>query len=155
MSARPSEDLMLQTKRAYEPPARSDGQRILIDRLWPRGLTKGEARVDSWRKDLAPSEELRKWFGHRPERFSRFRERYRMELLRHRDALAELALAAEGGPVTLIYAARDKERCNAAVLHELLEEVARAGGTVERAGPTRARRSRRRPGTVRPRDARR
>ncbi len=115
----------IQVKRAYEAPAPEDGARVLIDRLWPRGLTKEKARLVAWRKELAPSEELRRWFGHDPDRFGRFRARYRMELLRHRDALADLALACERGTVTLVYSARDKEHNNAAVLKELLEEILR------------------------------
>lgn len=118
---------MIQTKRVYDPPSATDGVRVLIDRLWPRGVTKEGARVDSWRRELAPSQELRTWFGHEPKRFPRFRERYRMELLRRRDALVDLALASERGPMTLVYAARDAEHSNAAVLRELLEEIASGG----------------------------
>lgn len=119
---------MIQTKRVYDSPSRSDGKRVLIDRLWPRGLTKTAARVDRWERDLAPSAELRKWFGHDPRRFPVFRERYRMELLRHREALASLALDGEREPMTLVYAASDSEHCNAVVLKELLEEVLEGGG---------------------------
>lgn len=118
---------MIRTKRVYDPPSPLDGQRILIDRLWPRGLTKERARVDLWSRDLAPSPELRTWFGHEPDRFPRFRERYRNELLRQRDALATLALEAERSPVTLLYAAKDGEHCNATVLKELLEEILGGG----------------------------
>ncbi len=113
---------MIRTKRAYEPPAREDGKRVLIDRLWPRGLTKEAAHLDDWQRELAPSTSLRVWFAHDPSRFRRFRERYRKELLRHRDALADLVLEAEKGTVTLVYAARDPEHCNAVVLKELIEE---------------------------------
>ncbi|MGI0133152.1 MAG: DUF488 domain-containing protein [Thermoplasmata archaeon] len=115
--------MVILTKRAYEPPSWSDGKRILIDRLWPRGVAREGARIDDWRKDLSPSPELRTWFGHDPERFPRFRERYRKELLRVPDALATLLVEAERGPVTLVYAAKDSAHCNATVLKELLLEI--------------------------------
>ncbi|EQD45746.1 protein containing DUF488, partial [mine drainage metagenome] len=99
--------------------------RILVDRLWPRGLRKEMARLDDWRRELAPSDELRQWFDHDPARFGRFRARYRMELLRHREALADLVISAERGPVTLMFAAKDREHCNATVLKELVEECLR------------------------------
>lgn len=118
---------MIRTKRVYDPASPGDGHRILIDRLWPRGLTKEKARVDRWRRDLAPSTELRIWFGHDPEKFPRFRERYRTELLRQREALANLAVESETGTVTLVYAAKDTRHCNAIVLKELLEEILRGG----------------------------
>lgn len=118
---------MIRTKRAYDPPTPDDGLRVLIDRLWPRGITKERARIDRWSRELAPSTELRRWFGHDPNRFERFRERYRAELLRQRDALAALAVEAEKGPVTLVYAAKDDRHCNATVLKELLSEVLRGG----------------------------
>lgn len=113
---------MIRTKRVYEVAASDDGIRILIDRLWPRGLTKAKAQIGEWKKELAPSDELRRWFGHDPAKFPRFRARYRAELLRHREALAELVLKAERHPVTLLYAAKDRAHCNATVLKELLEE---------------------------------
>ncbi len=113
---------MIRIKRAYEPPSPEDGRRILIDRLWPRGVRKEEARIDEWRKELAPSDQLRRWFGHEPAKFPEFRERYRKELLRQRDSLAALAIEAERSVVTLVYAAKDSEHCNATVLKELLEE---------------------------------
>lgn len=118
---------MIQLKRAYERPSPSDGTRVLVDRLWPRGLTKEFVRVDDWRRELAPSTELRKWYGHDPARFSRFRERYRMELFRHREELASLAIQGERQRVTLLYAAMDARGSNAAVLKELLEEVLNGG----------------------------
>ncbi len=118
---------MILTKRAYERPSRADGKRILIDRLWPRGLTKSDAHIDSWLAELAPSSELRTWFGHDPAKFPGFRERYRMELLRHREALTNLAMEAERGVVTFVYAAKDSEHCNAVVLKELLEEILDGG----------------------------
>lgn len=114
---------MIQTKRVYASPSRSDGKRVLIDRLWPRGLTKGEARIDLWERELAPSSQLRTWFGHDPARFARFRERYRAELMRQRDALVSLVLQSERETVTLVYAAKDSQHSNATVLKELLEEI--------------------------------
>jgi uncharacterized protein YeaO (DUF488 family) len=109
-------------KRVYEAPSSQDGTRVLIDPFWPRGISKVRARVDEWRRDLAPSEELREWYGHKPARFARFRARYRGELLQHTEAIAELIVKAEVGTLTLVFAARDTDRCNASVLKELLEE---------------------------------
>jgi uncharacterized protein YeaO (DUF488 family) len=105
-------------KRAYEPPARGDGVRILVDRLWPRGLRKDAAHFDQWRKDLAPSTELRQFYGHRPERFAEFKTRYRAEL-RHKDAAAavsELVDLTRRRAVTLLTASRDLSHSEAAVL---------------------------------------
>jgi uncharacterized protein YeaO (DUF488 family) len=113
----------VRVKRAYEPARPEDGKRVLVDRLWPRGLARARAALESWRRELAPSTELRRWYGHDPAKFDRFRTRYRMELLRHRDALVNLVLDAERGPVTLVCAARDVQRSNAAVLKELVEEI--------------------------------
>jgi uncharacterized protein YeaO (DUF488 family) len=106
-------------KRVYEPPRAVDGRRVLVDRVWPRGLRREDARIDRWAKDLAPSTELRRWFGHRPERFPEFRDRYRAELSGHEAELQELL---HGGTLTLLYAARDEDHNNARVLAELLEE---------------------------------
>lgn len=118
---------MLRLKRAYEAPARNDGHRVLVDRLWPRGLRKDEAEIDAWPKDLAPSDALRKWFGHDPERFAEFRERYRRELEQPeaRELLDELARRAARGTVTLVYAAHDEEHNNAVVIAEALRGGAR------------------------------
>jgi uncharacterized protein YeaO (DUF488 family) len=110
----------LRVKRAYEPPAPEDGVRILVDRLWPRGLSKQKAAVDHWMKDIAPSAELRKWFGHDPERWPEFRRRYREELRRQGALLAQIGDLAEGGAVTLVYAAHDEEHNDAVVLREAL-----------------------------------
>lgn len=115
---------MIRVKRAYDPPSRHDGKRVLVDRLWPRGVSKTSLRIDEWRRDIAPTVELRRWFGHNPARYAEFRERYRKELVHHRDALADLALASEKHVVTLVFAARDGDHCNASVLKELLDEVA-------------------------------
>lgn len=109
-------------KRAYEPAAAADGYRILIDRIWPRGVTKDAAHIDEWAKDAAPSTELRKWFGHDPARWSEFRKRYRKELAAHAEAVAGWRARAARERVTLVYGARDEEHNNAVVLRELLLE---------------------------------
>lgn len=110
-------------KRVYEPASQSDGKRILVDRIWPRGLTKAEAKVDLWLKEVAPSTELRKWFGHDPEKWLEFQRRYRAEL-KGNPALAELKMAASEGKTTLLFAAKDEEHCNAVVLQGLLSRGA-------------------------------
>lgn len=109
-------------KRVYDTPAPEDGERVLIDRLWPRGLSKERARVDLWLKDAAPSAELRTWFGHDPAKFNEFRQRYEAELAREpgRAALALVREHAERGQVTLVFGAHDAAHSNAAVLRELL-----------------------------------
>ena len=109
-------------KRVYDAPDPADGLRVLVDRLWPRGLAKERARVDLWLKDVAPSRELRVWFGHDPAKFAEFRRRYADELSADpgRSALAELRELAHKQHVTLVFAARDAEHCNAVVLRELL-----------------------------------
>ena len=104
-------------KRVYEPPSPADGTRILVDRLWPRGMSKAKAALDGWNKDVAPSTALRKWFDHRPERFAEFSRRYRAEL-KHNPAVAELR--ALKGKVTLIYGARDPAINHAVVLAKVL-----------------------------------
>lgn len=107
-------------KRAYEPAEESDGMRILVDRLWPRGVSKAQARIDRWMKDVAPSAELRTWFGHDPARWDEFRKRYRTELAGHREEIGELRRLARSGPVTLVYSARDERHNDAIVLRNLL-----------------------------------
>ncbi|MGE4427183.1 MAG: DUF488 domain-containing protein [Solirubrobacteraceae bacterium] len=107
-------------KRAYEQAADADGRRVLVDRMWPRGVERKHARIDEWVRDLAPSNELRKWFGHDPDRFDEFEERYRAELEQHRDTLTGLRRAADPGPLTLVYAAKDEEHNNAVVLAKVL-----------------------------------
>lgn len=129
---------MIRLKRVYAAPSPSDGTRILVDRLWPRGLSKRRASVGVWRRDLAPSDGLRKWYGHDRKRFAGFRERYRLELLRQRDSLAELAVQAERTTVTLLHATRDSACSNAAVLGELLGEVLEGGPTRRPSAPRRA-----------------
>lgn len=109
---------MLKVKRVYEGKAADDGTRILVDRLWPRGLTKEGAGIDEWVKDIAPSDELRKWFGHEPERWEEFKRRYSLELSAPPQAeqIRRIARMAKKGNVTLVYAAKDVERNNARVL---------------------------------------
>jgi len=114
----------IRIKRVYEPAGDRDGYRVLVDRLWPRGISKADAALDAWPKDLAPSPELRRWFGHKPERFDQFREHYRQELAEHREAAAELLKVAGDQPITLLYAARDPDHNHAVVLSEYLHEIA-------------------------------
>jgi uncharacterized protein YeaO (DUF488 family) len=113
-------------KRAYEAPTPTDGTRVLVDRLWPRGLSKERARMDLWLKDVAPSTELRTWYGHDPAKFAAFRECYLHELEGEpgRTALDQLRALAHKGPITLVFGARDVERSEAAVLQDLLTQPA-------------------------------
>lgn len=111
----------IRIKRVYEEPDRKDGTRILVDRLWPRGLTKEKAKVDLWLKDVAPSTELRKWFAHDPARWAEFQTRYREELRSNKQQVSLLREEASKGPVTLVYGARDQEHNEAVVLQELLK----------------------------------
>jgi uncharacterized protein YeaO (DUF488 family) len=114
-------------KRAYDPPARGDGVRILVDRLWPRGLCKDAAHLDQWRKDLSPSTELRQYYSHRPERFAEFTKRYRAELRTQKAAAAvsELVDINRRRPVTLLTASRDLEHSEAAVLAAHVQRIIR------------------------------
>jgi uncharacterized protein YeaO (DUF488 family) len=107
-------------KRAYEPAAAADGHRVLIDRLWPRGVSRERARLDEWERDLAPSADLRRWFGHDPDRFEEFRRRYLAELRDHRPRIAQLRRHAREGTLTLVYAARDAEHNDAVVLADVI-----------------------------------
>lgn len=107
-------------KRAYEKPDRADGARILVDRLWPRGIGKADAQLDRWAKEIAPSSALRKWFGHDPARWAEFRRRYAEEIRQHPDELAQLRSLARKGPITLVYSAHDELHNDAVVLRELL-----------------------------------
>ena len=112
---------MIQLKRVYEKPSRKDGVRILVDRLWPRGLTKERAAISLWLKDVAPSSELRKWFGHDPAKWKEFQVRYRKELRQKKDALKLLKQKSEDRTVTLVYGARDEQHNEAVVLRKLVE----------------------------------
>lgn len=107
---------MLRLKRVYEPPDPSDGHRILVDRLWPRGLSKEKAAVDEWMKEIAPSTDLRKWFAHDPEKWPEFQRRYKAELRERGEDVRSIASRASRGPVTLVFGARDEEHNDAVVL---------------------------------------
>lgn len=110
----------LRLKRAYDPPAPSDGVRILVDRLWPRGVSKEKASLDEWEKDIAPSTELRKWFGHDPARWAEFQRRYRAELQEHAEILKHIRALAKSHTVTLVYSAHDEDHNDAVVLKDVL-----------------------------------
>lgn len=110
----------IKIRRAYEPSRNSDGTRILVDRLWPRGLSKRKAAIDEWMKDIAPSTALRKWFGHEPTRWGAFRTRYREELRRKPEQLKHLRALAREGLVTLVYSAHDESHNNAVVLRSVI-----------------------------------
>ena len=114
---------MLTIKRVYEPPAASDGKRVLVERLWPRGLTRQRAAVDLWLKEIAPSPELRKWFSHDPQKWTEFRELYRQELQAKQEIVDQLQQMTAGAPVTLVYAAHDPLHNSAILLKEFLEEL--------------------------------
>jgi uncharacterized protein YeaO (DUF488 family) len=110
----------IRVKRVYEAASRGDGHRVLVDGLWPRGLSRDQARIDEWARELAPSDALRHWYRHDPARFDEFRRRYVLELDSRRKRLTELRKRARTGPVTLVFAARDAEHSNAAVLASVL-----------------------------------
>ncbi|PTQ79255.1 uncharacterized protein YeaO (DUF488 family) [Nitrosospira multiformis] len=112
----------LKLKRVYEPFDKNDGTRILVDRLWPRGMTKAKAGVDIWLKELAPSAELRKWFGHDPDKWTDFKKRYRIELEENDEQLARLREEIKKGAVTLLYGAKDEEHNDAVALAEFLRD---------------------------------
>lgn len=120
-------ELDIKLKRAYEPNSSTDGKRILIDRLWPRGVTKEAAAIDAWYRDLAPSTELRQWFGHDVDRWNEFRRRYVAELNDHREQLDELRRLARKGRVTLIFGASDEKHNDAVVLKSVLLRGSRPG----------------------------
>ena len=117
---KPPSEPDVRLKRAYEPPSAGDGTRVLVDRLWPRGVSKADIAIDLWLKDVAPSTELRRWFGHDPERWDEFRRRYQTELADKAEPLKELQAYARKGTLTLIYAARDEAHNEAVVLRDLL-----------------------------------
>jgi uncharacterized protein YeaO (DUF488 family) len=110
-------------KRVYEPPAETDGQRVLVDRLWPRGIAKEKAGLSLWLKEIAPSTELRKWFDHDPAKWAEFQKRFRAELNDNGEAVAELRNLVAKGKVTLLYSAHDEEHNNAVVLAAYLREA--------------------------------
>jgi uncharacterized protein YeaO (DUF488 family) len=111
----------IRVKRIYEPPDAKDGARVLVDRLWPRGARKDSAKLTLWLKDIAPSDDLRRWFGHDPARFVEFSRRYRAELSANKDTVGRMDELVQAGPVTLLYAAHDEEHNNARVLAEYLK----------------------------------
>lgn len=111
---------MVRLKRVYEPPARSDGKRILVDRLWPRGLSKRKAAIDAWMKEIAPSTKLRRWFHHDPSKWAEFQRRYSLELRTHRALVGEIVSLASRRRVTLVYSAHDETHNDAVVLARLV-----------------------------------
>lgn len=122
MEAGMSETLNIRLKRAYDDPARSDGYRVLVDGVWPRGVSKEELDIEEWLRGIAPSSELRKWFGHDPEKWPEFRQRYAKELQASEADLQRLAEKAREGRITLIYGAKDREHNQAVVLRDILRE---------------------------------
>jgi uncharacterized protein YeaO (DUF488 family) len=114
--------MKINIKRVYEPSAKQDGKRILVDRLWPRGLTKEKAAIDLWLKDIAPTTELRKWFAHEPAKWQEFQKRYRSELKENKEAVSMLKEEAKNKIVTLLYAAKDELHNDAVVLKEFLSK---------------------------------
>ena len=113
--------MQIWTRRAYDPPGGQDGRRVLVDRLWPRGVSKEEAQIDDWLKDVAPSDELRRWFGHDPSRWDEFRRRYFAELDAAGEPVDLLRDWAEQGRLTLVFGARDEEHNNAVALRDYLQ----------------------------------
>ena len=114
----------IRLRRACEPPAATDGYRVLVDRVWPRGVAKADLAIDTWRKDLAPSTELRRWFGHDPARWEGFKERYLREVEAHEVEVGELLDRCRAGTVTLVFGAKDERHNNAVVLKEYLNRRA-------------------------------
>lgn len=114
--------MKIRLKRIYEKPSAKDGYRVLVDRLWPRGIAKDAAKLDAWQKEIAPSDELRKWFGHHPEKWEGFKKRYFAELKKRPEAVEELVSIIKKRPVTFVYAAKDEDFNNAAALKEYIEK---------------------------------
>ncbi|HET8810799.1 MAG TPA: DUF488 domain-containing protein [Flavobacteriaceae bacterium] len=112
----------IKTKRVYEDPAKNDGHRLLVDRVWPRGVSKEDAKLDDWNKEIAPSTELRKWFDHKEERFDEFKKRYKKELEKHKADMKEIAKISKEKTLTLLYGAKDEKMNQAMVLKEVLKE---------------------------------
>lgn len=128
----------MQVKRVYEPPGAGEGMRVLVDRLWPRGLTKAAAHVDLWLRDIAPSDRLRRWFAHDPAKWEEFCRRYARELDRNRQALAPLIALATEHRVTLLFAARDSTHNNAVALQAYVERSGGGGAPIRRSKTSRA-----------------
>src|SRR3954468_10362042 len=126
MDPHPGVDAMpsMSVKRVYDEPSPRDGMRVLVDRLWPRGLTKEKAAIDLWLKDIGPSTELRKWYGHEPGRWKEFEKRYRDELKKQPSSLSILKREAKRGPLTLLFGARDEEHNEAVILCSILKDSA-------------------------------
>jgi len=131
---------MLKLKRAYEPASRNDGRRLLVERLWPRGVSKDMLHVEAWIKDVAPSTELRKWFGHDPEKWDQFRTKYFKELDAHPDTWRPILAASRRGQVTLVYSSHDEAHNNAVALKEYLQAKQRRAASPAR--PTTATKAR-------------
>lgn len=129
---------LLRLKRAYDPPAARDGRRILVDRLWPRGLTKAALKLDDWAKAVAPSDALRRWYDHSPERWPEFKRRYFAELDANADQVEELLEGLGGGTATLVYGSKEPRLNNAAALKEYLEARTRRSGRGKPSGRGRA-----------------
>ena len=127
---------MVKLKRVYDPVSRTDGTRFLVERLWPRGLSKEKLRLTAWLKEVGPSTELRQWFKHDPRKWSRFRTRYFHELDSHPDSWRPILTAAKRGVVTLVYSSHDEEHNNAVALKEYLRVKRRALSTSRRSGVT-------------------
>jgi uncharacterized protein YeaO (DUF488 family) len=124
---------MITLKRAYDPVSRHDGTRFLVERLWPRGVSKANLRVEAWLKEVAPSTELRKWFSHDPDKWDEFRRRYFRELDSHQEAWRPIVSAARRGTVTLVYSSHDTQHNNAVALQEYLQKKSRRTPTSKRA----------------------
>jgi uncharacterized protein YeaO (DUF488 family) len=131
----------IRIKRAYDPPARADGTRVLVDRLWPRGVSKEALAIERWIKEIGPSDALRRWFGHDPARWDAFRRRYEAELTKQSELLAELRGLARQGPLTLVYAARDDAHNNAVALRDVLTRAKRDTRTAPKPGRANATRA--------------
>jgi len=114
--------MRVRIRRVYEPPSPDDGQRVLVDRVWPRGISKDKLKDTTWLKEVAPSTELRRWFAHDPEKWDEFRQRYREELTHKGDLIGLLKRKAKAGTITLVYAARDEEHNGALVLQQFLQK---------------------------------
>jgi uncharacterized protein YeaO (DUF488 family) len=120
---------MIKIKRTYDPPSSDDGKRILVDRLWPRGIKKEDAEIDEWLKDIAPSDELRKWFSHDPSKWQEFKKRYRNELKDKSELIENLRKQAKKGNITLLFSAKDIEHNNAVVLKEEITKGTKKGSS--------------------------
>ena len=114
--------MQIQLKRAYDKPSKTDGKRVLVDRIWPRGIKKEQAGISLWLRDIAPSTELRKWFGHDPAKWAEFKRRYFKELKQHKEAVEQITEMAEHGKITLVFGAKDQEFNNAAALKDYMEK---------------------------------